>query len=174
MKNQRRAIVVVAAAAALAGTSGAALAAVGSPQAASRTVNKSTRQVSLRPAIKVTGQTDGGIVGAQADNSVVREPGSLTVTVEGQQTATVACITDVRAWVYSGSAVVAPATSALDTSKIKLAPFPKVTHFTLHVPFSKKAATGTWYLASVTGVACGTKGNPWNAEWDGYDSFTVR
>jgi hypothetical protein len=139
-----------------------------------KAASKSTSEVPGQSAIKVTGEIEGGIIGAQTKNSVVVEPGSLTISVEGQAQTSVPCITDVRAWVYSGGALTSPTPSTVDTSKIKLASSPKVTNITLHVSFPKSAVTGTWYLTSVTAIACGTKPVGWNAEWQGYESFTVK
>lgn len=93
----------------------------------------------------------------------VRKPGKLGVIVRSS-----GCITDVRAWASAGGAT-DTVSSAVSTRR--------GTSFTVYLPFSRSAVTGTWYLTNVLADRCGTKptrSNPWNVEWDGFDKFTVR
>jgi hypothetical protein len=129
-------------------------------------------------------------VSAEVENHSVRQGGTLTVIVQAQEVSTTTttipphtiahyrCITDVRAWAYpwahSGVHMSARIAGQLDTSKIALPAPPNVTQFAIHMRIPKGTPTGTWFVTLVTGIACGTTADPWNAERDIFDTFTVQ
>jgi hypothetical protein len=178
MKARSKIILAAAVVAALAGTSGAALAAAGAPQVPSTVISGfEPGQGMINP-----------FLGTRVENRVVRQGGTLTVIVTAQEVTTTAtptshtviayrCITDVRAWAYpwanSGVHMSAAIAGQLDTSRIRLPASPRSAQFAIHMRIPKGARTGTWFVTLVTGIACGTKADPWNAERDIFDNFTV-
>jgi hypothetical protein len=179
MKARSKIMVAAAVVAALAGTSGAALAVAGTPRIARTTISTlESGQGMINPFPAV-----------QVESHSVRQGGILTVRVTAQEVTTTTtfnpsspvvhyrCITDVRAWAYpwanSGVHMSTRIAGQLDTSRISLPASGKAVVFAIRMRIPKGTLTGTWFVTLVTGIACGTKADPWNAERDIFDNFTV-